>query len=68
MLGSPYLNAMRNVVNYEYCTAVLVAREGHLEPEHFHLPPGLGPSFLSIDGFAGRTLQTAILTRQNATY
>lgn len=52
----PYLNAMRDIVNYEYCPAVLVAWERHLELEHFHLPSGLRPSFLSIDGFAGRTL------------
>ena len=56
VLGPSYLNAMRNVVNYEYRPAVLMAREGHLEAEHFHLPPRLGPSFFSIDGFAGRTL------------
>lgn len=52
----PHLNAMGNVVNDEYCPAVLMTWEGHLELEHLHLPPGLGPCFLSVDGFAGRTL------------
>lgn len=61
MPGPPYLDAMRNVVNYEYRPAVLMTGEGHLELEHLHLPPGLGPSFLSIDGFARRTLQTSVL-------
>lgn len=60
---APYLDAVRNVVNYEYCPAVLMAREGYLELEYLHLASGLGPSFLSIDGFAGRTLQTSVLRR-----
>lgn len=64
--GAPYLDAVRNVVNYEYCPAVLVTGEGYLELEYLHLPPGLGPSFLPIDGLTGRTLQTSILTQSRA--
>lgn len=63
---APYLDAVRNVVNYEYCPTVLMAGEGHLELEDLHLPPGLGPSFLSVDGLAGRTLQTSVLRQSRA--
>ena len=55
------LDAMRDVVNNEYSPTVFMAWEGHLEPEHLHLPPGLRPSLLPIDGFARRTLKTPVL-------
>ena len=58
---APHLNAVGNVVDYEDCPTVLVAREGHLKCEHLHLPPGLGPSLLPVDRFAGGTLQASIL-------
>lgn len=54
---------MRDVVNNEYSPTVFVAGEGHVEPEHLHLPPRLRSSLLPIDGFAGWTLQTPILER-----
>ena len=61
MCHAPHLNAVGNVVDYEDRPAVLVAGEGHLKREHLHLPPGLGPSLLPIDRFAGGTLQASVL-------
>lgn len=64
---APHLDAMRDVVNNEYSPTVFMAWEGHLEPEHLHLPPGLRPSLLPIDGFARRTLKTPVLERADET-
>lgn len=61
---APHLDAMRDVVNNEYSSTVFVARQGHVEPEHLHLPPRLRSSLLPVDGFAGRTLQTPILEKR----
>lgn len=61
---APHLDAMRDVVNNEYSPTVFVAWQGHVEPEHLHLPPRLRSSLLPIDGFAGRTLQTPILEKR----
>lgn len=64
---APHLDAMRDIVNNEDRPTVFVAWEGHVEPEHLHLPPRLRSSLLPIDGFAGRTLQTPILERADET-
>lgn len=65
--SAPYLDAVRDVVNNEYSPTVFVAWEGHVEPEHLHLPPRLRSSLLPIDGLARRTLHTPILERADET-
>lgn len=60
MLGT-HLDAPADVIHNPDCPTVLVSREGLGESGDLHLPFGLGTRFLSIDGFTGGTLQTAIL-------
>lgn len=62
MLGT-HLDAPADVIHNPDCPTVLVSRQGLGESGDLHLPFGLGASFLSVDGFTGGTLQTAILAR-----
>lgn len=60
ILGT-HLDAPADVIDNPDCPTVLVSWEGLGERGDLHLPFGLGPGFLSVDGFTGGTLQTAIL-------
>lgn len=55
------LDAVLDVVNNEYSSAVFVAWERRMVPEYLHLSPRLCSSLLPIDGFARWTLQTPVL-------
>lgn len=56
-----HLDAPADVIHNPDCPTVLVSWQGLRESGDLHLPFGLGTGFLSVDGFTGGTLQTAIL-------
>lgn len=60
MLGT-HLDAPADVIHNPDCPTVFVSWQGLGESGDLHLAFGLGAGFLSIDGFTGGTLQTAIL-------
>ena len=63
-----HLNASADVIHDLDCPAVPVAREGLGESGDLHLPFGLSTSFLSIDGFTRRALQTPVLQGERSRY